>query len=365
MQPVSLLLTPSATELPTTTPGVPVRTASTPLTALLPRGARLLRMGATGRDSSHPSPPKVPSPACTRTLAALLADEDVQEWAPFAAGTCVIAILVALLLHYYGRTALVAPVGQRAPFVATATLSALALYDPRMFYSVGHTLYLPSLLRFPELCQSHWDSDSSLPALTSWFFRSCGAPVVARLTALPAGGPTLRLDGAALAAAAQRTAVALFHAVQPQQQQPGASLAGAACAALALGVFAARRQRGGRAQPQPQDTREEGVTTPATFASGFMHEERVEHEREEHEEHMCADSDEREEHEHLVATPAVTRLLSFSRVSSPVELRASIGTAVVRAAPSSALRRSARVASKRKSVMGTRAATRQAAGAAR
>ena len=364
MKPVSLLFTPSATELPTTTPGVPVRTAPTPLTALLPRGARLLRMGATGRDSSHPSPPKVPSPACTRTLAALLADEDVQEWAPFAAGTCVIAILVALLLHYYRRTALAAPVAQHAPFAATATSSALALYDPKMSYnSAGHTLYLPSLLRFPELCRSRANSDFSLPALTSWFFRSCGAPVVTRLTALPAGGPTLRLDGAALGAAARRTAVMLFHAVQPQQQQqqPGASLACAACAALALGVFAARRWRG----QQQQDAHKEGVlTTPATFASGFMHEEAYDT--------LCADSDERErEHEHLVATPAVTRLLSFSRLSSPppVEalnhLRASVGAAVVRAAPSSALRRSARVASKRKSVMGTRAATRQAAAGAR
>ncbi len=201
---------------------------------------------------------------------------------------------------------------------AAAAITALALYDHRTAYQVGHRMLLP-LPFLPSLCTA----SVTAPLTTiSWFFRTCGAPPVARLPALPAAsGPATRVDVTALVAVAYSALDTLSEAAQraAAEQEPPAGM-GAACAAAAACVIALRlhRYRRAAAAEAAHVAAEDVLTTPETHLGECSFDDEA------YDAVLADEADSTGVDGHgrgsdpLVATPAVTRLLSFSRAASPL-----------------------------------------------
>jgi hypothetical protein len=326
-----------------------------PLTVLLPRGARLMRMGLTGRDTSQPSPPKA-----ERSRARDSDDDD--DWTRVA---CIAALCVALLLAAAAaaRGGLL-PRMLRRSHATAATGTGLVVYDAAVATAVaaaadeayriaaasGHALFLPFLPHpgsVPFTAPASAPARMALPAgaASAGAGAAQGTALMPRLPALPpavaahapgelalatvaAAGSALALAaGACGAAGAAMTQLAVFaghEAAATHDPRHAALLAaalGAAVMLLLTRAFAKRAATHARVSFAPTPAAPQlhpGLFTPVSNIGEYDGGETSYGE---------ADSDDRaaagaaaaddDDDDPLVYTPAITRLLSFSCAASP------------------------------------------------
>ena len=350
------LATPTAGAATALSPG----SMPAPLSSALPRGARLMRLGL----SSMPSPPKM---ASTRARG----DDDNTRLVV----ACTAALLAAVVLLGAGAAAL-RP--RRVADVSTSTAlvpfnAAAAADQARRLYPVGQAMMLPFA---PQPLHCHWLAVSALSPHAAW--SHCGEAAAPSMPALPSGAEALQPGElalaavAAVAAAGRMTAEAYGMLAERASGFMEANAAGPAdahkqaLAAAATGLLLAvalallriathiathRRRSADADVDEASESFEEGedevemepldddLVTPQ---SGIDEEFSYSHSA------QGIDSDLAELPEGelrdswpLVSTPAVTRLLSFSRVASPAgSMRTSIGYGA--AVPASAQQRRSR-----------------------
>ena len=341
------LVTPTAAAAQAHSPA----TLPAPQTSALPRGARLMRLGL-----ALPSPPKM---ASTRSRC----DDDTTRLVV----TCTAALFAAALLG--AGVAALRP--RRGADLSTALVpwnAAAAADQARRLYPIGSAMLLP-FTPSPQLhCQ--WLALAALGPHAAW--SHCGGAMPALgLPALPSGAEAMQpgelalATVAAVATAAAITAEAYGMLVERASEFMEARAAGSVDAqqqtlaaagtclllvvALPLLRVFMRNRRSAEADVETSESFEEGEDEAmddnlVTPQSGIDEEFSYSHSA------QGVDSDLAELPEGelrdswpLVSTPAVTRLLSFSRVASPVgSMRTSIGYGA--AVPASAQRRSRRLA---------------------
>ena len=326
-----------------------------PLTSELPRGARLMRLGLT-----LPSPPKL---AGTRSRR----DDDTTRLVV----TCTAALFAAVLLG--AGVAALRP--RRAADMSTALVpfnAAAAADQARRLYPFGQAMLLP--FAPPTQLQCQWLALAALGPHVAW--SHCGAShamSASGMPALPSGAEAMQPGELALAAvAAIATAAAITadaygmlaerasefmeaHAAGSADAQQHTLAAAGTClllvVALALLRVFMRRRRAADADVETSESFDEGEDEAVddnlvTPQSGIDEEFSYSHSA------QGVDSDLAELPEGelrdswpLVSTPAVTRLLSFSRVASPAgSMRTSIGYGGPAVPASAQQRRSRRLA---------------------
>ena len=319
-----------------------------PTTAEMPRGARLMRLGL----ASAPSPPK----------ARAVSDDcgDDQRHARLAA-----AALVAALLLGAGACML----RPRRAVASTALVpwnAAAAADQARRLYPVGQAMLLP--FAPPQQLHCQMLALAALAPHAAWS-HCAGTPAVLALPALPASAAAMQPGELALASVAAVAAAASMAADVAERlaelDYDSRVLHVAAAAGLLLFVIAALlRVIARRAASAPAAEFEEGsdevsdeeepvrddLVTPqsgiAEEYSGYSQSAGGD------DSDVAALPDgELRDSWPLVSTPAVTRLLSFSRVASPAgSMRTSIGYGP--AVHASAQRRSRRLAGRDATVAG-------------
>ncbi len=296
---------------PLTTPQgrAPATPAPVP-TALLPRRARLMRMGLTGRDTSRASPPKA-----ERARQLDDDDDDVTLRVLVAAALSALLLLLAGAAYFWRGAALHAAVGGKGTAVAVYRASAPApsavccsvLFLPR---SAEPGVWLAPVAAVPGAGHAKQSSTAlmaPLPALAAFQHQ----PGALALATFAAASTAVALAASACGSAAQLAATA-FAADGPL---PAHKLAALTACLLLVAAFRLTGCSGARiASSTPARARRlSDLTTPLSGIGEYTGVASFYEEAE-----STGDDDASQESDGaLVHTPEVTRLLSFSCAASP------------------------------------------------